>query len=325
MRVIHPLLYRTATTLAMGALAVGTLAIGIGSATSWAGDWPQFRGPQSNSVTDDAQPPATWNDGENIAWKVDLPGRGPSSPIVVGDRVIVTCSSGVNQDRLHVLCFDAGAGKQLWERQFWATGRTLSHPSSANAAPTPASDGDSIFAFFSSNDLICLDLEGNLKWLRGLAYDFPKAGNDVGMSSSPLVIGDTVVAQVECQGDSFVTGVDKKTGEPLWRIERPREASWASPVAVARGKARRRPGAGAIHHEALGARSGDRRRGVGVSREHATQFRRRWWSTASCTCHRREPPLSGRVRPPRPNCCGTNRGCNPARPACFASDGRLSW
>ena len=154
----------------------------------------------------------------------------------MGDRVIVTSSSGVKQNRLHVLCFDADSGKQLWHRQFWATGRTLSHPSSANAAPTPASDGQLIFAFYSSNDLICLDLEGNLKWLRGLAYDFPHAGNDVGMSSSPIVIGNVVVAQVECQGDSFVTGVDKQTGEPLWRIERPHEASWASPVVAGGAK-----------------------------------------------------------------------------------------
>ncbi len=212
-------------------LAVASLSTNLA-----ARDWPQFRGPAGNSVSHDAQPPANWSDTENVAWKADLPGRGPSSPIVVGRRVFVTCSSGVNQDRLHVLCFDAANGKRLWERQFWATGRTLSHPSSANAAPTPASDGESVFAFFSSNDLVCLDLDGNLKWLRGLSYDFPKAGNDVGMSSSPLVIGDIVVAQVECQGDSFVTGVDKKTGEPLWRVERPREASWASPVAVDDGK-----------------------------------------------------------------------------------------
>ncbi len=212
--------------------ALLTVAVSCLPAMLPAGDWPQFRGPGSNSVTSDAQPPINWGDDENIAWKVDLPGRGPSSPIVVGNRVFVTCSSGVNQDRLHVLCFDAATGNQQWERQFWATGRTLSHPSSANAAPTPASDGESIFAFYSSNDLICLDLDGNLKWLRGLSYDFPKAGNDVGMSSSPLVIGNTVVAQVECQGDSFVTGVNKQTGEPLWRVERPREASWASPVAA---------------------------------------------------------------------------------------------
>jgi outer membrane protein assembly factor BamB len=199
-----------------------------------AAEWRQFRGEASNSATAGALPPVDVSDadGKNIAWKAKLPGRGPSSPIVVGGRVIVTCSSGVNQDRLHVVCFDAASGKQLWERQFWATGRTLSHPSSANAAPTPASDGKLIYAFYSSNDLACLDLDGNLKWFRGLAHDFPHAGNDVGMSSSPVVIGDVVVAQVECQGDSFAAGIDKQTGETRWRIARPREASWSSPVVM---------------------------------------------------------------------------------------------
>ncbi|MBI3839538.1 MAG: PQQ-binding-like beta-propeller repeat protein [Planctomycetia bacterium] len=199
---------------------------------SAAADWLQFRGSRSNSVTLDVQPPAKWSETENLAWKAKLPGRGPSSPIVIGERVVVTCSSGINQDRLHVLCFAAQSGQQLWERQFWATGRTLSHPSSANAAPTPASDGKLIFAFYSSNDLICLDIEGNLKWLRGLAHDYPHAGNDVGMSSSPAVVGGLVVVQVECQGESFAAGIDPETGESRWRINRPREASWASPVAM---------------------------------------------------------------------------------------------
>jgi outer membrane protein assembly factor BamB len=221
---------------------VALVASGLGAvAVLAAADWPQFRGSHSNSVTRDAQPPIEWSDadGRNIAWKADLPGRGPSSPIVVDSRVIVTCSSGVKQDRLHVLCFDAENGKQLWERQFWATGRTLSHPTSAGAAPTPASDGKLVFAFFSSNDLACLDLDGNLKWFRGLAHDFPHAGNDVGMSSSPVVAGDVVIAQVQCQGDSFATGVDKNTGQSRWRIARPREASWASPIVMRSGDGRR--------------------------------------------------------------------------------------
>ncbi len=208
------------------AAALGIVAVAGGA------DWPQFRGAESNSASADRQPPATWSEKENVAWKVDLPGRGPSSPIVVAGRVLVTCSSGIKQDRLHVLCFDAGSGKRLWERQFWATGRTLSHPSSANAAPTPCSDGRLVFAFYSSNDLVCLDLEGNLKWLRGLAYDYPYAGNDVGMSSSPVLAGDVVVAQVECQGDSFAAGIDKNSGEGRWRVNRPREASWSSPVVM---------------------------------------------------------------------------------------------
>lgn len=220
-------------------LTASLLSVAFATPMAVAADWPQFRGTASNSVSSNSanakgQPPTEWSDadGKNIAWKVKLPGRGPASPIVVDNKVIVTASSGVNQERLHVLCFNATDGEPLWERQFWATGRTLSHPSSANAAPTPASDGKLIFAFFSSNDMACLDLDGNLKWFRGLAYDYPAAGNDVGMSSSPVVAGDVVVAQVECQGDSFATGIDKRTGEPRWRVPRPREASWSSPIVM---------------------------------------------------------------------------------------------
>ncbi len=198
-----------------------------------AADWPQFRGPGGrSSAGTETHLPVEWNVSEmrNVAWRVDLPGRGPSGPIVVRDRVVVTASSGPKQDRLHVLCFDAASGRKLWERQFWATGRTMSHPSSANAAPTPASDGEAIYAFYSSNDLVCLDLDGNLRWYRGLASDFPKAGNDVGMASSPVVHDGTVVVQVENQGDSFVSAIDTRSGQTRWQLPRPQKANWTSPV-----------------------------------------------------------------------------------------------
>lgn len=195
-------------------------------------DWRQFRGTDGNSVASDELLPTAWSDTENVAWKVDLPGRGPSSPIVVAGRVIVTCSSGAKQDRLHVLCFAADTGRKQWHRQFWATGRTLCNPTSANAAPTPASDGRQIYAFYSSNDLICLDLEGNLKWYRGLTHDYPRACNDTGMASSPLVAGETVVVQVENQGDSFAAGIDTASGRNRWRLPRKQQASWASPIAL---------------------------------------------------------------------------------------------
>lgn len=144
----------------------------------------------------------------------------------------MTASSGANQDRLHVLCFDVSDGRRLWERQFWATGRTITHPQSANAAPTPASDGRAVFAFFSSNDLAALDLEGNLLWYRGLAHDYPRIGNDAGMASSPLVIGKAVVVQTESQGGAFVFGIDTQDGTTLWRHDRERLASWTSPIAT---------------------------------------------------------------------------------------------
>jgi outer membrane protein assembly factor BamB len=202
---------------------------GFASADEWSG----FLGPGGASVASAVLPKAL-DDETNVAWKKQLPGKGASSPIVIGKNIVVTCSGGIGdkQDAIMVLCFDKESGEQRWRQDFWATGRTLCHGLSANAAPTPATDGERIFAFFSSNDMACLDLEGNLIWYRGLAVDHPKAGNDVGMSSSPVVADGVVVAQVECQGDSFAIGLDAKTGETKWTQERARKAVWASPTVI---------------------------------------------------------------------------------------------
>lgn len=210
--------------------AVSVLIAGVSGA-----DWRQFRGNEANGVSPEAGPATL----EKIAWKADLPGRGLSAPIVVGSRVFVTASSGYEQDRLHVICFDARNGSRLWERQFWATGRTQTHPKTCVAAPSPASDGERVFAFFSSNDLVCLDLDGNLLWYRGLGHENPNANNSLGMASSPVVVEGTLVAQVESDAEAFAAGLDVKTGQTRWKIDRPQRANWTSP-AILRGA----PGAG---------------------------------------------------------------------------------
>lgn len=198
-------------------------------------DWPQFRGADSSGVAADSNVPIEI--GQNIAWTADLPGRGLSGPIVVGGRVFLTASSGYQQDRLHALCFEAKTGKKLWERQFWATGRTLCHPKMCNATPTPASDGKRVFAFYSSNDVICLDLEGNLQWMRGMTHDYPNASNSLGMASSPVIAGDTLIVPVENLSESFTAGLDPASGVNRWKLDRPQLDNWTSP-AVLRGKTR---------------------------------------------------------------------------------------
>ena len=194
-----------------------------------AADWRQFRGTDSTGIAVNEAIPTTWSTTENVAWKSKLPGKGISGPIIVGNQVFVTASSGHSQERLHVLAFDAETGKQTWERQFWATGRTMCHDKMAVATPQPASDGERIFAFYSSNDLICLDREGNLLWFRGLGLDFPNASNSLGMSSSPVVIGDTVIVQVESDSESFAAGLDVTNGQQRWKIDRPKMSNWTSP------------------------------------------------------------------------------------------------
>lgn len=194
-----------------------------------AADWKQFRGNLANSIAVGESLPTELSGG-SISWKVELPGRGLSGPIVVGDQVILTASSGYNEDRLHVMSFDSETGERQWERQFQATGRTICHEKMCVATPTPASDGERIFSFYSSNDLICTDLAGDLLWYRGLGEEFPNASNSLGMSSSPIVVGSTVIAQVEADAEAFAIGVDAATGDTKWRIERPRRANWTSPT-----------------------------------------------------------------------------------------------
>ncbi len=191
-----------------------------------AADWPQFRGPGSTATSADAVIPAP----PKIDWTAPLPGRGLASPIIVGQRVFVTCSSGPKQERLHLICFNFDDGEKRWERQLKATGRTMSHPKTAIASCTPCSDGQRVFALWSSNDLAAFDLDGNLLWLRGLTVDYPNASNSIGMASSPIVIGGTLVTVIENDSESYSLGIDVKTGRNLWKLDRPKAANWSSPV-----------------------------------------------------------------------------------------------
>ncbi len=200
-------------------------------------DWRQFRGTDSTSVSTEKGLPAHFSAKENVAWKAPLPGTGPSGPIVVAGRVLVTAATGPHQERLHLLCFDAATGKRLWQRQLWATGSTVCNPFGGVAISTPASDGRRVFAFYSSNDLACFDLDGNLLWIRGLAYERPLTRNDVGMGSSPLVVGDTVVVQMEDQGASWAAGIVAATGETRWTVDREPAANWTTPTVLRAGPA----------------------------------------------------------------------------------------
>lgn len=210
-----------------------TLALVVASCVSTAAaDWTAFRGKHGNGASASEKAPTNIRDRGNIRWAADLPGRGLSSPIIIDQKIYITCSSGPEQKVLHVLCFDDATGQLIWERQFQATGRTMCHQKTCVAAPSPVSDGQRIFALFSSNDLFCLDLDGNLLWLRGLTYDYPNASNSLGMSSSPIVVDDTLVLQIENDSESFAAGLDVQTGQNRWKLDRPKVANWCSPVVI---------------------------------------------------------------------------------------------
>lgn len=193
-------------------------------------DWLQFRGNDSSGVSPEQNFPTDLARPESLQWKVDLPGRGLSGPIVVGDRVFLTASEGYRDDNLQVLAFEAATGSEIWGRQFQATGRTICHKTMCMATPQPCSDGERIYAYYSCNDVVCYDLDGNLIWYRGLGLDYPNTSSSLGMSSSPVVINGTLILQLDTNSESFVAGLNALTGETRWKLDRPRSAIWASPA-----------------------------------------------------------------------------------------------
>jgi outer membrane protein assembly factor BamB len=200
-----------------------------------ASDWPQFRGISGSGVSTEKGLPVKWSQKEGITWKVEIPGRGVSSPIVVGDRIYITSNSGYRQDRLHVLCYAAHDGKLLWQRQLTATGNTGCHPLTTMAAPTPVATKDAVYALFATGDVASFDKEGNLLWYRSLTGDYPTIANQVGMASSPVLWKDLLIVPMENSGESFLAGISTKDGKNVWKIERPREINWVTPAIRVKG------------------------------------------------------------------------------------------
>ena len=127
------------------------LSVVLLSQAARAEDWRQFRGNHSSGVSEETNLPTKLDDPEAIRWKAELPGRGLSGPVIVGERVFLTASSGYRDDQLHILCFSTTTGKQLWDRRFKATGRTVCHESMCMATPQACSDGERIYAYYSCN------------------------------------------------------------------------------------------------------------------------------------------------------------------------------
>lgn len=239
-------------------LLVAALSLALSPALS-AADWSQFRGPNGNGVSDEKNLPSEWSKTKGVKWRAELPGRGPSSPVVVGNRVYVTCSSGNRDDRLHVLCFDATTGKQLWHRQLKATGSTIAHPKSSMAANTPVADETGVYALFATGDLVAIDADGTVRWYRSLVGDYPTITNQVGMAASPVLAGGRLIVPMDNSGESFLAAIDTKYGTNVWKVDRPREINWTTPVVRTVGTSTEVLFAGLKGLEAYDATTGDSR------------------------------------------------------------------
>jgi outer membrane protein assembly factor BamB len=131
-----------------------TLALMGIPALAPAADWPQFRGANGTGVSAEKNLPVGFTDKDGVRWKSEIPGRGVSSPVVVGNKVFVSSSSGTRDDRLHLLAFDTATGKKLWHRQLAATGSTTAHPKTCMAANTPVADAKAVYCLFATGDVL---------------------------------------------------------------------------------------------------------------------------------------------------------------------------
>lgn len=221
-----PISIRRIQQIVAGALCVVSLASAQGA------DWPRFRGPNGTGISPDADPlPVTFSDAENLQWKVALPGAGVSCPIVVGEKVFVTCYSGYGLDRQnpgdmkdlqrHLVCIDRASGKTLWEKTVDAvlpedeyTGMGV--PEHGYASHTPVSDGSHVYVFFGKSGVCAYDLDGKDIW--HVSVGTRSDDRSWGSSSSPILHEDLLVIPAGAETRAVV-GLDKKTGKQLWRSE----------------------------------------------------------------------------------------------------------
>lgn len=202
-----------------------------------AGEWPGWRGPEGSGVAQETNLPTRWSATENVLWKVPLQGAGVSAPVVWGERVFLTASDGRLNDRLHVFCYHREDGRTLWHTRLFGSAQPEGQFAPGGmAVPTPATDGKHLFVLFGTGDLACLDMAGQPVWIRSLAGEYGPFRNRWGMAASPMLTGDLLIVQVDHWSQSYLLGVDARTGANRWRTLRDVSVNWSSPVVARVGE-----------------------------------------------------------------------------------------
>lgn len=244
----------------LGALLLAA-ALGAAAETVLTQDpWPRWRGPFDNGVAR-GDAPLEWGDGKNIAWKVAIPGRGFSTPVIWGDRMFLTtaipakteaapapagerqgrpgggggagggAASGI-EHKFVVMALDRSTGKTLWESvAIVATPHEGYHRKYGSfASNSPVTDGKYVWAFFGSRGIYCYDLEGKLVWKKN--YRPLQMRNQFGEGTAAVLAEDRLILNFDDETDSFIVALDKTTGEELWRMARDEPSSWAPPKLI---------------------------------------------------------------------------------------------
>lgn len=207
---------------------------------AWGENWPQWRGPRGDSTSEEQGLPLVWSEKRNVAWKVELPPWGASTPAIWDDALFVTSQQ---DDKLLLLKLDQADGKIVWTREVGAaeTPRTGArrteqkfHQLHNNASPSPVTDGEVVIAHFGNGELAAYDFEGEQLWRRNLQSEHGKYTIWWGHANSPVLFKNLVISV--CMQDSladlgdkpapsYLVAHDKRTGKQLWKSSRMTEAA----------------------------------------------------------------------------------------------------
>lgn len=221
------------------ALAVWILPAGAAGPDA-KGEWRQWRGPTNNGVAE-GDAPLNFSNTENVKWRVQIPGKGHSTPLISGGTMYLTTSveSGTatesgslsNHDFL-VLALDTGTGKEIWRRTAVSASPHEGYHRryGSYASNSPVTDGEVLIANFGSRGVYAYDLDGKLLWKKDLGKLYMR--NAFGEGIAPVLHGDSLVIQNDHEGQSYIVVLDKNNGEELWRAERDELSSWPQPIVV---------------------------------------------------------------------------------------------
>jgi outer membrane protein assembly factor BamB len=237
-----------------------------------ANDWPHWRGPASNGIASASALPATWSATENVAWQSPLEGAGVSSPIVFGNRVFVTSQAGDGRRRpgnhptltqggdpksagettlarpstslgtgrartdvaFIVEAFDRASGKRVWIHETKPEGDLPPvHDKHNLASASPVTDGERVYAWFGTGQLVALDTNGKPVWTKHLGKEFGAFDINWGHASSPVLFQDTIILLCYHSPASYILALDKRTGAVKWKVDKPAgQESYSSPIVV---------------------------------------------------------------------------------------------
>jgi outer membrane protein assembly factor BamB len=194
------------------------LAVGLFGA-----DWSQLRGPNGSGLCPSCgQLPTEFGPQKNVLWKIDLP-VGKSSPVLVGDRIFLTGSEG---EDLITICLNRTTGKVEWRKSVRAARREAQHPLNHRAAPTPVTDGKSVFVFFADFGLLAYDFNGKQQWQLPLG----PFNSQHGVVASPVYADGKVILVCDPDTDAYIVAVHADSGKIAWKAPRDVINGYSTPV-----------------------------------------------------------------------------------------------